>query len=88
MEVSNRHIGMQEVRDEIWILLARYLCNEATPSECLIVELLLNENQKLKTLYSQLELDYLLKEQPGNKDAVKAFATLDEKIKKSNHKGK
>jgi hypothetical protein len=79
---------MAEVRDEIWVLLARYLCGEASPSECLIVELLLNENEELRTLYYQLELDYLMNEKNGHKDTFQAFARLDERIKKSSPSGK
>jgi len=79
---------MAEVRDEIWILLARYLCGEATPSECLIVEILLHENEEVRNFYQQMELDFLLNENQGNKDAVNAFARLDERIKKSKNTGK
>jgi len=79
---------MAEVRDEIWILLARYLCGEATPSECLIVEIVLHENEELRNFYQQMELDFLLNENQENKDAVNAFARLDERIKKSKNTGK
>jgi hypothetical protein len=86
--VSNRHNTMTEVRDEIWVLLARYLCGEATPSECLIVDILLSENEELKTFYQQMEMDYLINEKPENKDVINAFVKLDKRIKNSNQSGK
>ena len=75
---------MAKVQDEIWGLMAKYLCGEASPSEHLLVELLLKENMELRNFYQQLEMAYLLNENHGNKGASKAFAKLDERIKKSN----
>jgi hypothetical protein len=74
---------MTEVREEIWSLLAKYLCGEATSSECVVVELLLKENEVLRSFYHQMEMAYTLNETSGNKDAIKAFARLDKRIKKS-----
>jgi hypothetical protein len=79
---------MTEVREEIWSLLAKYLCGEATSSECMVVELLLKENEELRNFYHQLEIAYALNETTGNKDALKAFARLDKRIKKSESSGK
>lgn len=74
---------MTEVREEIWSLLAKYLCGEATSSECVIVELLLQENAELRNFYHQMEMAYALNEDSRHKDSVKAFARLDKRIKKS-----
>lgn len=74
---------MTEVREEIWSLLAKYLCGEATSSECIVVELLLKENEEIRNFYHQMEMAYVLHDTSGNKDAVKAFARLDKRIKKS-----
>jgi hypothetical protein len=74
---------MTEVREEIWSLLAKYLCGEATSSECIVVELLLKENEEMRNFYHQMEMAYALHDTSGNKDAVKAFARLDKQIKKS-----
>ena len=73
---------MAEVRDEIWALLAKYLCGEASSSECRLVELLLNENAELRNFYQLMETDSMLNESDGNKNAIKAFARLDRRIKK------
>jgi hemerythrin-like domain-containing protein len=74
---------MTEVREEIWSLLAKYLCGEATTSECVIVELLLRENAELRTFYHQMEMAYAMTEDSQQKDSTKAFARLDQRIKKS-----
>ena len=74
---------MKVVQEEIWSLLAKYLCGEATSSECMVVELLLKENDELRNFYHQMEMAYLLIEPNGNKDAIKAFSRLDKRIKKS-----
>jgi hypothetical protein len=70
-------------REEIWSLLAKYLCGEATSPECMMVELLLKENEELRNFYHQMEMAYVVEETNGNKDALKAFALLDKRIKKS-----
>lgn len=79
---------MTEDREEIWSLLAKYVCGEATSSECIMVELLLKENEELRNFYHQMEMAYALNETNGNKEAVKAFARLDKRIKKSQSSGK
>ncbi len=79
---------MTEIREEIGSLLAKYLCGEATSSECTVVELLLKENEEVKNFYHQMEMAFVLHNTMGNKDAVKAFARLDQRIKKSESSGK
>lgn len=74
---------MTEVREEIWSLLAKYLCGEATSSECIVVEHILKENEEMRNFYHQMEMAYVVNDTSGNKDAVKAFARLDKRIKKS-----
>jgi len=74
---------MAEIQEEIWILLGKYLCGEVTPAEQQLVEILLKENMDLMNFYQQLETVYL-SNGAGNKEAMKAFARLDERIKKSN----
>ena len=76
---------MTEVREEIWSLLAKYLCGEATSSECIVVELLLKENEGLRNFYHQMEMTYALNETNGKKEEVKAFVRLDRRIKKSEY---
>ena len=78
---------MDEVRDEIWALLARYLSGEVTTSECLIVETLLSENVELKKFYDQMRTDYLMQEPTVHEVASQVFAKLDARIKKSNRSG-
>jgi hypothetical protein len=75
---------MAEVQDEIWVLLGKYLCGEATSSESRLIELLLKENLDLMDFYQQLEAVYL-NERAGNETAAKAFARLDQRIKNSPH---
>ncbi len=76
------------VREEMWSILAKYLCGEATTSESLIVELLLKENEELRKFYQTMELAYLLNESKANSDTIIAFAKLDERIKKSRTSGR
>jgi len=84
IQVHYRLLSMSEVQDDIWGLLAKYLCGEASSTERLLVEILLKENEDLRNFYQQLEMAYLLNENKGNKDALYAFSKLDERIKKSN----
>jgi hypothetical protein len=49
----------------------------------MMVELLLKENEELRNFYHQMEMAYVVEETNGNKDALKAFALLDKRIKKS-----
>jgi hypothetical protein len=74
---------MAVAEGEIWVLLAKYLCGEVTPQESILVELLLRENEDLRHYYQQVEMAYLLNENPGNKDALRAFTQLDKRIRKS-----
>lgn len=75
---------MAEIKDEIWVLLARYLCGEATPDECLLMEMVLHENDELKRFYQQLKADFLFNQQKESKEAFFAFANLDKRIKTQN----
>jgi hypothetical protein len=88
MHEYTRHTTMEEVRDEIWALLAKYLCGEATSSECHIVEILLNENAAIRTFYQQIEQDFIINEKVDKNNPIMAFSKLDERIKKSNQREK
>ncbi len=83
-----RHTNMEEVRDEIWALLAKYLCGEATSSECLFIETVLNENAAVRTFYQQIEQDFIINEKVDKNDPIKVFSKLDERIKKSTQREK
>ena len=75
---------MVEVRDEIWSLMAKYLLNEASPQECMVVELLLAENEALRNYFTRLNTFLLMDNKHNMGDPVRAFAKLDQRIKMHN----
>lgn len=55
---------MKGVSNEMYSLMAKYIANEASASERLVLDSLLNENEELIVLFNELKHYYQLKEKP------------------------
>jgi hypothetical protein len=73
---------MKGVSNEVYSLLAKCVANEASANELLMVESLLQENEDLRVLFSELKGYYQLKEKPEMKDPKPAFEKLNDRIQK------
>lgn len=71
---------MASAYTDIWSLMAKYLLNEASPQECLLMEVLLRDNLELRTCYDQFTRYF--GRDPGLEwsDSVNAFMKLNNRI--------
>lgn len=67
---------MKEIRNEMYMLMGKYLTHEASAHERLVLENMLNQNEELMTAFVELRQYYQLKEVPEFKDPGPAFEKL------------
>lgn len=75
---------MKEFRNEVWQLMAKNIANEASDSERLSFDYLLNENEEMKKVYKQLLIYYRTNEDVETKSARDAFKKITTRIKTTN----
>lgn len=73
---------MKRVSNEVYSLMTKFIVNEASANERLMVESLLHENEELVTLFNELKEYYQCKEKPEIKDPKPAFEKLTGRIQK------
>jgi hypothetical protein len=71
----------KEAESEVWILLAKYLCDEASAEECIQAEVLLNQDNNLRLYFQKIQTVFLMKEYAQQGEPKESFSRLNDRIK-------